>query len=142
MAYVGTLAINVVANTGRFRSGLRTASRDVTMFTGTINKSMRAMTPFSSMFGMGLTFGATAGLIKMGRAANDFEGAMNKSLAIMQDVGPKMRAEMERTAESVAYNTEFSAKQAGKAYFYLASAGMNAKQSLAALQQVAYFGIF
>jgi TP901 family phage tail tape measure protein len=139
MAYVGTLAINVVANTGQFRSGLRGASRDVSVFTGTVNKSMRALTPFSSMFGMGVGLGATAGLVSMGKAANDFAGEMNRSLAIMTDVGPKMRREMELTAHSVAYNTQYSAKQAAQAYFYLASAGMDAKASLAALPAVSRF---
>ena len=33
MAYVGTLAINVVANTAKFSSGLRSGSRDVENFT-------------------------------------------------------------------------------------------------------------
>ncbi len=138
-AFVGTLAVNVVANTGRFRTGMRTASRDVTKFTGTVNKSMRALTPFSSMFGAGIGFGAAYGLIRMGKAANDFSGAMTRSLAIMSDVGPKMRAEMERTAHSVAFNTQFSAREAAQAYFYLASAGMDAKESLAALPAVSRF---
>ena len=140
MASVGTLSVNVVARTGMFRAGLQGASRDVTMFTGVVNKSMGVLRPFSSMFGMGIGFGATAGFIAMGRAANSFAGEMNKSLAITKGVNAEMRADMERTAHEVAYNTQYAAKEAARAYFYLASAGMDAKASIAALQQVAYFG--
>lgn len=68
-----------------------------------------------------------------------FEKAMTKSLAIMGDVSNEMRKSMEDTAKSVSNVTTFSAKQAADAYFFLASAGLNAAQSLKALPITAKF---
>jgi TP901 family phage tail tape measure protein len=100
---------------------------------------MRMLSPFTSMLGAGIGVGAVAGLVAAGKAANEFGGAMNRSLAIMADVGPEMRREMEKTAAAIARDTQFSAKEAAEAYFFLASAGMNAKQSLAAMPAVSKF---
>lgn len=139
MASVGTLSINVVANTALFNAGLHRASRQVGVFTGTVGKSLRVLTPFSSMFGAGLTFGGAFALVSAGKSVNDFTGEMNRSLAIMQNVGPKMRAEMERLAHSIAFKTEFSPREVAKSYFFLASAGLSAKQSMASALTVATF---
>lgn len=139
MPNVGTLSVNVVANTGRFSTGMRTARREVTGFTAGVNKSMRVLTPFSALFGAGIGLGITTAFIQMGKSANEFAGAMNRSLAIMTDVSAEMRREMEATAHTVAYTSQFSSKQAAEAYFYLASAGMSAQQSLKAMPAVARF---
>jgi TP901 family phage tail tape measure protein len=139
VAYVGTLAINVVANTGRFSSGLRTAGRDVSTFTGSVARSAGILGPFSTAMGAGFGVAAVAGLAKMAKGADEFAGAMNRSLAIISNVSAGMRKEMELTAHSVAYNSKFSSKEAAEAYFFLASAGLDAKQSIAALPSVTKF---
>ena len=77
-----------------------------------------------------------AAAIKVGA---DFDDAMTKSLAIMGDVNDKLRKEMSKTARKVGKETTFSAKQAADAYFFLASAGLDAKQSMASMNQVAEF---
>jgi len=73
------------------------------------------------------------------KAFAEFEGALNKSLAIMGDVSDVMKGEMSDAAREVAKNTTFSASEAAEAYFFLASAGLDAEQSIAALPQVAKF---
>ncbi len=94
-------------------------------------------------YGRGLTKWVTAPVIALAalsvKAAKDFDEAMTKSLAIMSDVGPGIRKQMELTARSVAKHTTFSATQAAEAYYFLASAGLDAKQSMAALPGVAKF---
>lgn len=80
----------------------------------------------------GLAIGAT-------KIAGDFEAAMTESLAIMGDAGGQMRSEMESVARDVATSTTFSAQQAAQSYYFLASAGLDAAQSMAALPQVANF---
>ncbi len=72
-------------------------------------------------------------------AFGDFDQAMTQSLAIMGDVSDAMRNEMAQAARDVATSTTFSAEQAAESYFFLASAGLDAEQALAALPQVANF---
>ena len=68
-----------------------------------------------------------------------FDDAMNQSIAIMGNVSSAMRDEMTKAARQMAKTTTFSAEEAAKSYFYLASAGLNAEQSLKALPVVARF---
>jgi len=74
--------------------------------------------------------------IKMGA---DFDKAMTESLAIMGDVSDAMRKKMANAALEMSTKTTFAAKELAEAYFFLASAGMNAAQSIKALPVVAKF---
>lgn len=74
----------------------------------------------------------------IGAFAN-FDDAMTESLAIMGDVSSEMRNEMSDAAREVAKTTTFSAEEAAEAYFFLASAGLDATQSVEAMPQVARF---
>ncbi len=116
---------------------------DTTGFNRSAKGSTRVLGSLNRMVGgLGVTLGAAGiatSFMRMGRAANDFAGAMNRSLAIMTGVNAAMRKDMERTAFSVAASTQFSANQAAEAYFFLASASMDAEQSIAALPAVARF---
>lgn len=69
----------------------------------------------------------------------NFDSAMTKSIAIMGDLDDAMRETMEVTAREVAKTTTFSMTEAADSYFFLASAGLNAEQAIAALPQVAAF---
>ena len=80
--------------------------------------------------------GIAAGSVK---AFADFDEALNKSVAIMGDVSDAMRDDMAEAARTVAKETTFSAEQAAESFFFLASAGLDAKDSIAALPQVAAF---
>lgn len=73
------------------------------------------------------------------KAFADFDAAMTQSLAIMGDVSQAMETQMSDAAREVAKTTTFSAQEAAEAYFFLASAGLDAEQSMAALPQVAQF---
>lgn len=73
------------------------------------------------------------------REFGNFDQAMTQSLAIMGDVSQAMREDMSNAAREVARTTSLSAKDAAESYFFLASAGLNAEQSIAALPQVAQF---
>lgn len=92
--------------------------------------------------GLGIGFSVAAitrGLKSAAGAFLDFDAAMTESLAIMGDVSAGMRTEMAETAKYVAKTTTFSASEAAQSYYYLASAGLDAQQSIAALPQVAQF---
>ena len=73
------------------------------------------------------------------RASSEFNDAFTKSTAIMGDLADTMKTEMVSAAVEVSKTTTFSATQAAEAYFFLASAGLNAAQSIGALPQVAAF---
>lgn len=69
----------------------------------------------------------------------DFDRKMTESLAIMDDISGPMRAKMEKAAREVGKTTTASASEAGQGYFYLASAGWDAQQSLKGMPRVAKF---
>lgn len=84
----------------------------------------------------GVGAGMAAVSIKL---AAGFEDQMTRSLAIMKGITPELRAEMEYTAREVARTTTFSAAEAAEAYFFLASAGLDAQQQIKAMPAVAKF---
>ena len=93
---------------------------------------------------MGRQFGLAGGSITAFsglslKTFSSFDDALNQSLAIMGDVSDAMRKDMAQAAKDVAVSTRFSAKDAAESYFFLASAGLDAKQSIEALPQVAQF---
>lgn len=80
------------------------------------------------------------GAVAAGSAAFvGFDSAMTKSTAIMGNLSDEMRNKMERAARDVALATLFSANEAAEAYYYLASAGLDAAASVEALPAVAAF---
>ncbi len=93
--------------------------------------------------GKSLTRNVTLPVVALGtvavKAFSDFEGAMTQSLAIMGDVSEDLRVRMEGAARSVAKELGLSHKEAAESFFFLASAGLDAEQSIAALPQVAKF---
>ena len=84
--------------------------------------------------------GAVVGIAtKSVRAFADFDSAMQQSVSIMGDVSDAMRTDMSDAAREVAKTTTFSAEEAAESYFFLASAGLDAQQSIEALPKVAAF---
>lgn len=73
------------------------------------------------------------------KAFASFDAAMTQSVAIMGDVSDALRDDMVDAARDMAKETSFSATQAAESYFFLASAGLDAEASIAALPQVAQF---
>lgn len=68
-----------------------------------------------------------------------FDKALTESLAIMGDVPEHLQRQMAETARTISRDLNISATEAGKAFFYLASAGLDAEQSIAAFPTVAAF---
>lgn len=73
------------------------------------------------------------------KAFADFDSAMTESVAIMDGVTSDVRKEMEAAAKSVSQELTTTSKEAAESYFFLASAGLDAQQSIKALPQVAKF---
>lgn len=68
-----------------------------------------------------------------------FDAAMTESLAIMGDVSSAMEEDMAQAARKMARETTFSAEETAESYFFLASAGLDARESIKALPVVAKF---
>jgi len=124
---IGTLAVNIVARTGKFNRKM---------------KGVRGVSKLTAGVMAGVGVGAVAagvGLVKLGQAYETLNRSMNRSLAIMGNVSDSMRTKMTQAAIDVSAVTSASASEAADAYFFLASAGLDAEQSLAALPRVAEF---
>ena len=108
-----------------------------------VEKSMMKVSKTLTSVGEGMTKTITAPILAVTgtaiKAFADFEKAMTSSTAIMGDMSEEMRTEMEKAARDVAKTTRFSAVEAAESYFYLASAGLDAAQSIKALPTVAAF---
>lgn len=68
-----------------------------------------------------------------------FDHAMTQSLAIMDGVTDQMQAKMAATARNISKNSITPAHELAESYFFLASAGFSAEQSVASLARVQKF---
>lgn len=107
---------------------------------GRFSRTIGGVTKRIAGLGLGITgLAGTAGLVSLIRRTEEFNQAMANSTAIMGDLSNEMRTGLTDAANSVALAFRFSAKEAAESFFFLASAGLDAKQSIAALPQVAAF---
>ncbi len=93
--------------------------------------------------GGGLTKFVTLPLLAVGAvsvlAFSNFNKAMTESTAIMGDLSGPVKEAMIQAAREVAKETTFSHKEAAEAYFFLASAGLTAEESIGSLGFVSKF---
>jgi TP901 family phage tail tape measure protein len=83
---------------------------------------------------------ATVGVVGVREYAK-LEDSMTKSLAIMGNVSDDMKARMEANVRSMAVNGVTSADKLAEAYYFLASAGLDAEASIKALPVVNDFAV-
>lgn len=126
---LGDLVIRLNAQTTAFDRKMARSRRTLGMMSGAARSLAAAFLPLSG----------AAGFAAVARSGEEFNRKMNNSLAIMKNVSTVMRTDMKQAAFDVARTTQFSASQAAESYYFLASAGLDAKQSIAALPQVAAF---
>jgi TP901 family phage tail tape measure protein len=126
------LIVNIGANLEGFEKSL-----------GRLDKTLTQTGLKLKRTGADLTKSLTVPLAAIGavgvKSFAEFDDKMVKSLAIMGDVSDTLRKDMSEAAKEVGRTTLIGASQAAEAYFFLASAGLDATQSIAALPQVAKF---
>jgi TP901 family phage tail tape measure protein len=104
----------------------------------TLNAQMKTLSKIG-VAGLGVALIATAKAVSVAVSAfKEFDSKMTQSLAIMNTTVAEQEA-MVKAAQQVAMETTISANQSAEAFFFLASAGLDAEQSIAALPQVAKF---
>lgn len=126
VADLGTLVVRMSADNASFDAGML--------------KSMAVAA------GIGTAIAATAAAVVASGAATQraymgFESAMTKALAIMSDSDRRLRASLEKTALDMSVTSVSSAEDLAKAYYYLASAGLDAERSMRALGVVQKFSV-
>lgn len=128
----------VVRLTGDGTGYLRMINEAVNATTNAARK-IQAAGNSMQMLGAKMTIGVALPVTGMIKAYANFEDAMTKSTAIMTGVDAELRREMEETAISIARNSITSAHKVAEAYYFLGSAGLDARQSMAALSTVEKF---
>lgn len=123
-AGLGTMMVRIGADTGPLEKGLGKTKKLVKGF---------------GIAAVGIGVGVAAGVAGAIKSFADFDAALQQSVSIMGDVSSEMRTQMSDAAREIAKTTKFSAAQAAESYYFLASAGLNAEQSIAALPAVAEF---
>lgn len=131
---LGNLIAHILADNTQFNKSMR---QSISVLDATAKKMTAA--------GRKLSMAVTLPLAGIGIAAvksfSQFDDAMTQSLAIMGDVSDQMRKKMEGTARTISTESITSSTELARSYFYLASAGMNAAQSEAALGTVEKFSV-
>lgn len=131
---LGNLLVHLKADDSQYNRVLTSAEKRLLTTANKLNSIGRTM-----------TMRVTAPIVAMGAMATksfaSFDDAMTQSLAIMKDATPELRKEMESLALEISKKSITSAKELAKSYFYLASAGLSAEQSIAALSVVEKFAV-
>lgn len=105
-------------------------------------RTMATMTTGAATLAKGFTaVGVAAGVMAGASAVHfaKFDHEMTTSMAIMGDVSEVMEKDMVQAARTMARETTHSVLEMGKAYFFLASAGLSAEAQIASLPTVARF---
>lgn len=131
---LGNLLVHLRLNSAQYNQVLRSAGKSMKVFSRGITKLGRQIA-VKVVLPLTLISGASI------KAFASFDDAMTKSLAIMGKITPKLREEMEDLALSISGQGVSSATDLAKAYFFLASAGLDAKQSMASLMAVERFAV-
>jgi len=129
---LGALVVRLQAETAQFHRALATAEVSAKRTSGNlVGMFAKAAT------GMGLALTGVSAIAV--RQYGEFEHAMTESTAIMMGLNKQLQDEMAQTARELGTKGIQSATELAEAYFFLASAGLDARQSMAALPMVQKF---
>ena len=129
-----TLWVKIGANTDELKKKLKTVTKS---FSSMGQQLQMAGIRASIMFTAPITIAAR----KAFKEISEFEKNMTRSTAIMGDLSDAMMEKLAGTAKDVARELPRSAKEMAEGFFFLASAGLDATQSIAALPAVANFAV-
>lgn len=134
----GSIVSKLLLDTKKWSSSVTKINKDQSKMMKDAQKTSAAF----KKVGLGMTVAGAAIVAGMGKAVGvfgDFDQAMTESISIMGDVSDEMRRKMEDAALQMSTESTFAADELGKSYFFLASAGLDAEQSIGALPVVMKF---
>ena len=134
----GSIVSKLVLTKDKWDASIKKVQGDQRTISGVVAKNSASFKKLGTAITLvgGALVGLSLGAVK---AFASFDKAMTESLAIMGNVSDSMRKKMADAAMEMSTKTTYSATELAKAYFYLASAGMDAAQSIGALPAVAKF---
>lgn len=138
MAAVANIGVSVTARVTKFMKGMKRVRRALNRFgkrVSAVGAGLKRITLAAGAF----TVAAGAAFGKVLMAGERFNRKMNQSQAIMSGLTQTLRKDMKEAAFEAARSTVFSSEQAAESFFFLASAGLDAQQSIKALPLVAKF---
>ena len=139
---IGGITVGVAMETSRLKKDADKNRKTLDKFSKFAKKNSATINRVYKVAFRGFAAGAVAavaGVYKLAKAQEELTRSMNRSLSIMGNVSKAMRKDMRAAAIEVASTTTASSKEAADAFYFLASAGLDAAQSLEALPKVATF---
>lgn len=162
------LIVRLMADAKQFDTTFEKAQKDIEAAVGKVQKltdqfaasSMRGWEKFALQMdrvastvgnvgrsiqtaGRALTVGVTLPLVGFGAlAVHEFgklDNALTESFSIMGDLTPQMKKDMRDLAMEMSNTSRFGSNELANSYYYLASAGLDATQSMQALSVVEQF---
>ena len=129
-----TEVLRLGMDTKGFVTGGKAAQTQLGTLTASLSVAQKAM------LGVGVALTALSfAYVSAVKSFIEFDAAMTQSLAIMGEVTVAMEQDMVDAARAVAVELNFTSAQVAESFFFLASAGLDAQQSIAALPAVARF---
>lgn len=122
-----------------FKAGVSDARQGLDKLSDRASSVGRSMQRTGSQMTAGLTAPLAGAAGASAKFAADFDQSMQKSIAVMGDVDDTMREDLEKTARDVATSMSVSHDEAAQSFYYLASAGLDAAESMEAMPKVAAF---
>jgi TP901 family phage tail tape measure protein len=130
-------------NAGTIFISLQLATESLQAGFAQVDKQLKNFAANAQNIGRTLSVAVSVPLGLFGRSAvkafADFDSAMTNSMSVMDNVSATMKNQLVKGAEDVARATGISAAKTAEGYYFLASSGLSAQQSLEALPVVARF---
>ena len=142
-AEIERMVVRVLGDASQYEKSLKMAGKSTKAFVQRVSAQLQKVGAQMRSLGRSLSFRLTAPLIALGVtstiAFGSFDKAMTESLSIM-NVTERQAAKMKDTVlDMVEKGSLQGPKELADAYFFLASAGKNAEQSMSLLKPVSDF---
>jgi len=134
-----TLKFKMTGDTTDFTRKWTTAQATMTRVATQAQALGQKVSGFGRKMATSFTLPITIALGGGVKAFANFDKAMTESLAIMGDVSEGTQKQMAALAKQMSGESTFAAKELAEAYFFLASAGLDAQESMQALPIVTKF---
>jgi len=136
MATIGTLLINVIAKTAGFRKGLNKANRRMKLFSTGMKKVFGGLKRLGFVAAAAAVAVFTMALRSTIKTFVEFEAGMAEVRSILLDVSDRVFAKLTKVARHLGATTRFTAVEAAKAMSFMARAGFEVNEVMAASPHV------
>lgn len=132
---IESIYVRFLGNAASYMVAAAAVQKSLTSISAQAKATSAAMLAVRSVMATGLV--GAASLVSFAK----MDKAMTQSLAIMGDMSNFMRNDMQQAAIDLSLTSSLSMDKLAEGYFFLASAGFSAEQSLAALDEVNRFAV-